>query len=372
MRQLCFGKESRPIARPLHLPASTQSGRQTLSTELAKLLAFSSSFNLLKDMSSLPTYSNMPLSLLDRTDSLPDDMFARVGASIAVPANQSSHSNIAQQSQAPQVLSSAYGYSYALPYYNDPKDASPSQAHMDGTEAYQPPLGTYPAYGSNMSTQPYGYTSLPTMPPRYSMTGTPFVPPNRGCISPFDLFSTSSAPSFTVSAPHTGIASTFDHSARNTSGYMSNSLAFSSTPFTPDLSLPASGPPSAHLVPSSSSPTSFGLGLAVPETPIGSDSAPDTNIESPISDSEDDELEETKEEDAEEDDDMQVEPMASPKVNVGKLKIKLNKAKGGSKKDAEADDAEQGTVAVKKRSRTAQACEKCRVRKARVCSFTAS
>lgn len=336
-------------------------------------------------MASLPTYSNMPLTLLDRTESLPtgDSSKPMTGALIALPASPVDSNTFTQQPS--HYLPSAYGFTAPGPTqaYSGVFDHNPT-GQADNTARFQQQYA-YHAYSPMMQSQVYGYNVLPTMPPRYSMTGTPFAPPPRGCISPLDLLSTPGMSAFTVSAPQTGTAMSFDrphgNSSSSTGPSSSAQPSFSPTPFTPELSLPTSVPPSALLIPKDASSLGLNLGsnigLATPVTTFGSDSAPDTNLGSPVSDSEEEELEleETKEEQEEEDDEEEEEEGMqaldiSPKIKVDKIKIKLTKAAKG-KKNAQGDDADKvptGT-GLKKRSRTAQACEKCRVRKARVCPF---
>ena len=302
----------------------------------------------------------MPLSLLDRSESLPNNNDQAGGSTVlAVPAVPSSP--LTASAPPSHVVPGAYGYTtpYTLPFYTNAHDASPPQPQVDGADGFRP--HPYAGYGPNMPAQAYGFNVLPTMAPRYSMTGMSYASAHPGCISPLDLFTNPAVPSLTVSAPPTSTATSFDHSLFPT-GPISPQLSFGNGVFTPDLSLPSSVPTSALIAsPEESLRPSLTIGLTIPETPISSDSAPETNLESPVSDSDDeDDMDEGREEEEEE---TQEEQTASPKVKVDKIKIKLVKGAKG-KKDGEEDVKEE--TAVKKRSRTAQACEKCRVRKARV------
>jgi hypothetical protein len=310
-------------------------------------------------MSSLPTYSNMPFSLLDRTESLPAGDTAKLpsGAPIALPT--SPVASVPHIQQPAQYMPNAYGFNtpFSTPMYNNPIGSGLNQGYTEGLQAQY----GFSTASPTMQSQVYGYNMLPTIPPRYSVTGTSFAPAHRGCISPLDLMTSPSAPAFTVSAPNTGTALTFNPSHLGGGSSTASHAAFASTLYTPGLAMRSSVPPPALIIPTDTPAMGIPVGLATPVTPFGSDSAPETSIESPISES-DDELEEIK---GEEDDDMPSDPMPISEAKSDKVKVKLAKGKNG-KKNVEGGENEKDATTGKKRCRTAQACEKCRIRKARV------
>lgn len=209
--------------------------------------------------------------------------------------------------------------------------------------------GFSPAFATGFAPSPsqYSFNMLPTLPPRYSMSGTPLQDSSRGCISPLDLFSSPhpSQPNFSL-VPSPG------------QGH-------------PQLHI-QTGLPSFHSTPSAGLGLGLAVGLTAPDTPVESESVPDTNLASPCSSSSD--LEEEKE-DEEEDDVMAEEEKAEvdavPVVKIEKVKLKVPKSPLKNKSlevnvIEEGAEAGEGAPVVKKRSRTAQACERCRIRKARV------
>jgi hypothetical protein len=207
-----------------------------------------------------------------------------------------------------------------------------------------------------------------------------FSAPPKGCISPLDLFSSpgnAQASSFANgSLPGYGNAYGHGHGQAHVQSASSNSSPHNLVPGGGYSSLGVSinGTPALG----TSGFGLSGLGFGEVDTPVDMESAPDTNLASPLSSDDGDD----KDDEGDDDDEPMIHvshapnaPHAAPnaqhashaRAHTDTITLKIPRSPMTAKALA-LDPTLSGEVAppVKKRSRTAQACERCRVRKARV------